>query len=407
MAIGQGMTQVTLQIMETLLATEDLNDALAGMLDLLVHALKSSAGAVWVPDESRSRYYPLYFIGKADLTNCSIQSGEYVEGKTAADGQIRCMEDMEKSGERSAFEKGGLSARNMLCVPLKNLSQSMGTLAIANREDEKPYTEEEQKLCRQMAALAAIVLEEKGYSLERVRSGKTVLIQARNLCKDFPSGEGNLRVLRNLNLNIYEGEFVILLGESGCGKSTLVNILAGMDSLTEGSLTIGDKDFTHPSDSELTAFRRHDVGFVFQNYHLMPNLTALENVQFLADLVSDPMDAKEALDKVGLGSRADHYPSMLSGGQQQRVSIARAIVKKPRIIFADEPTAALDYQTSIDVLTVFEEAVRGQGKDTTVVMITHNPEIARMADRVIRIRNGEVSSIKINTRPAKAKDLVW
>ena len=295
----------------------------------------------------------------------------------------------------------------MLCVPLKNLSQSMGTLAIANREDEKPDTEEEQKLCRQMAALAAIVLEEKGYSLERVRSGKNVLIQARNLCKDFPSGEGNLRVLRNLNLNIYEGEFVILLGESGCGKSTLVNILAGMDSLTEGSLTIGDKDFTHPSDSELTAFRRHDVGFVFQNYHLMPNLTALENVQFLADLVSDPMDAKEALDKVGLGSRADHYPSMLSGGQQQRVSIARAIVKKPRIIFADEPTAALDYQTSIDVLTVFEEAVRGQGKDTTVVMITHNPEIARMADRVIRIRNGEVSSIKINTRPAKAKDLVW
>ena len=407
MSIGQGMTQVTIQIMETLLATEDLNDALAGMLDLLVHALKSAAGAVWVQDESRARCYPLYFIGQADLTNCSVRSGEYLEGKTAADGQTRRIDETENSGEESAFGMGGLSVRNMICVPLRTLKQSLGALAIANREDGQPYTEEELKLCKQMAGLAAVVLEEKGYSLEGVRRGKTVLIQARNLCKDFPSGEGSLRVLRNLNLNIYEGEFVILLGESGCGKSTLVNILAGMDSLTEGNLTIGGRDFTHPSDSELTAFRRRDVGFVFQSYHLMPNLTALENVQFLAELVPEPMDAKEALDKVGLGSRADHYPSMLSGGQQQRVSIARAIVKKPRIIFADEPTAALDYQTSIDVLTVFEEAVRGQEKDTTVVMITHNPEIARMADRVIRIRNGEVSSIKINTRPARAKDLVW
>ena len=212
-------------------------------------------------------------------------------------------------------------------------------------------------------------------------------------------------MLRDLNLNIYKGEFVVLLGESGCGKSTLVNIIAGMDNLTEGSLVIEGKDFSHPSDRELTAFRRNDVGFVFQSYNLMPNLTALENVQFLADLVPDPMSAREALDKVGLGERADHYPSMLSGGQQQRVSIARAIVKRPKLIFADEPTAALDYQTSIEVLSVFEEIVRAQ--ETTVVMITHNPEIARMADRVIRIRNGIVSSIKINQKPARAQELVW
>ena len=407
MAIGKGMTQITLEIMERLLATEDTDDALAGMLDLLTRTLKSSAGAVWLRDESGKLYYPLYFIGKADLTNCSIQGGEYLEEQTAADGRIRNIIDMETGGERSAFELGSLSVKNILCVPLKGMTQTFGTLAIANREDGHPYTEEEQKLCQQMAALAGIVLEENGCSLKNVQRGKTLLIQARNLCKDFPSGEGTTRVLRNLNLNVYEGEFVILLGESGCGKSTLVNILAGMDSLTEGSLTIGDKDFTHPSDSELTAFRRHEVGFVFQSYHLMPNLTALENVQFLADLVPDPMDAKEALEKVGLGSRADHYPSMLSGGQQQRVSIARAIVKKPRIIFADEPTAALDYQTSIDVLSVFEDIVHGEGRGATVVMITHNPEIARMADRVIRIRNGEVASIKINMRPARATDLVW
>lgn len=407
MAIGKDMMQITLEIMEKLLATADTDDALAGMLDLLARALKSSAGALWLLDENSSRYDPLYFIGKADLTNCSFRGSEYLEGRTAADGRIRNISDMQTCGEQSAFALGSVSVKNILCVPLKGMARTFGVLAIADREDGLPWTEEEQKLCQQMASLAAIVLEEKGCPLENVRRGKNLLIQARNLCKEFPSGEGVTRVLRNLSLNVYEGEFVILLGESGCGKSTLVNILAGMDSLTDGTLTIGGRDFTHPSDSELTAFRRHEVGFVFQNYHLMPNLTALENVQFLADLVPDPMDAKEALEKVGLGSRADHYPSMLSGGQQQRVSIARAIVKKPRIIFADEPTAALDYQTSIDVLSVFEEIVRGPEKGATVVMITHNPEIARMADRVVRIRNGEVAGIKINMRPARATDLVW
>ena len=405
MAIGKKMAQVTMQIMERLLDTEELNDALAGMLELLVSALESSSGAIWVRDPGREQFWPMFFIGQADLTNISIDDSVYLEGKTAADGRTRQIGGGEMPEEKSAFEEAGVAVRNMICVPLNNLKEPIGALAVANRKDGQPYTEEELKLCSRMAALAAITMEERGYSLESARQGKHVLIEVRNLCKDFPSGENNLRVLRNLNLNIYEGEFVVLLGESGCGKSTLVNIIAGMDNLTEGTLRIGGKDFSHPTDSELTAFRRNEVGFVFQNYNLMPNLTALENIQFLADLVAEPMDAKEALEKVGLGERADHYPSQLSGGQQQRVSIARAIVKKPRLIFADEPTAALDYRTSIEVLSVFEEIVRTQ--DTTVVMITHNPEIARMADRVVRIRDGEVSSIKINLKPAAAQELVW
>ncbi len=405
MAIAKKMTQVAMQVMEALLGSEDLNDALAGGLELLVNVLESTAGAIWVKDREEDLYYPMFQIGPADLSNMSIHRGEYAEGKTAADGLSRRLAGQEGVPERSAFEKAGAAVRNLICVPLNNLGEVIGTLAVADRKDGRPYTEDEQKLCEQMAALAAITMEEKGYTLETVRQGKTVLIEVRKLCKDFPSGEGTLRVLKDLNLNIYEKEFVVLLGESGCGKSTLVNIIAGMDNLTEGTLTIGGKDFSHPSDAELTAFRRNEVGFVFQNYNLMPNLTALENIQFLAELVPDPMDAKEALEKVGLGERADHYPSQLSGGQQQRVSIARAIVKKPKLIFADEPTAALDYETSIEVLSVFEEIVRSQ--DTTVVMITHNPEIARMADRVIRIRNGAVSGIKINQKPVRAKDLVW
>ena len=404
MAIAKKMTQVTMQVMEALLGSDDLNDAMAEGLELLVNVLESTAGAVWVRDKEEDLYYPLYQIGPADLTNMRIRGGEYAEGRTASDGQSR-MTGQDGETENSAFEAAGMSVQNLLCVPLNNLQQAIGTLAVANRKDGKPYTEDELKLCEQMAALAAITMEEKGYSLETVRQGKPVLIEARKLCKDYPSGEGSLRVLRDLNINIYEGEFVVLLGESGCGKSTLVNIIAGMDNLTEGSLTIEGKDFSRPSDADLTAFRRNDVGFVFQSYNLMPNLTALENVQFLAELVPEPMDAREALGKVGLAERADYYPSQLSGGQQQRVSIARAIVKRPKLVFADEPTAALDYETSIEVLGVFEEIVRSA--DTTVVMITHNPEIAKMADRVIRIRNGAVSGIKINQKPARAKDLVW
>ena len=405
MAIGENMTRITMQVMEKLLETEDLNEALAGVLELLAGVLDCASGAVWVRDRESDLYYPMFFLGQADLTNMCIRGDEFVEGKTASDGLARMIGGPENRDGRSAFEEAGINVLNMICVPLKSPEITIGSLAVANRKNGKPFSEEEVKLCRQTAALAAMTMAEKGYSLEAVKSKKPVLIEVRNLCKDFPSGEGNLRVLRNLDLNLYEGEFVVLLGESGCGKSTLVNIIAGMDNLTEGTLIIGKKDFSHPSDSVLTAFRRHDVGFVFQNYNLMPNLTALENIQFLADLVPEPMEAMEALEKVGLGDRADHYPSMLSGGQQQRVSIARAIVKKPKLIFADEPTAALDYQTSIEVLSVFEEIVRTQ--ETTVVMITHNPEIARMADRVIRIRSGVVAGIKINLKPARARDLVW
>ena len=197
----------------------------------------------------------------------------------------------------------------------------------------------------------------------------------------------------------------MILGESGCGKSTLVNIIAGMDNMTDGTLLVEGEDFSRPTDKQLTDFRREYVGFVFQSYNLMPNLTALENVQFIADIAPDPMQAADAIAKVGLTERANNYPSALSGGQQQRVSIARAIVKQPKIVFADEPTAALDYQTSIEVLQVFENIVNTRG--TTVVMITHNPEIAKMANRVIKLKNGLVGSVKLNIRPAKAVELVW
>ncbi len=178
-----------------------------------------------------------------------------------------------------------------------------------------------------------------------------------------------------------------------------------MDSPTSGEITLDDKDFSHPTEKELVNFRRDYIGFIFQAYNLMPNLTALENVKFIAEICKNPAVPEDAIEMVGLTSRANNYPSMMSGGQQQRVSIARAIVKNPRIILADEPTAALDFTTGQEVLQLIEDLIAK--KMTTVVMVTHNVEIAKMANRVVRVRNGKISSIRINTWPMHAADLIW
>jgi ABC-type lipoprotein export system ATPase subunit len=227
----------------------------------------------------------------------------------------------------------------------------------------------------------------------------------RGVKKDYPSGMDVVHILKGVDLDVYENELLVILGESGCGKSTLLNIIGGMDSLTEGSITVDGKDFSHPTEKELVDFRRDSIGFIFQSYNLMPNLTALENVRFIAEICKNPGDPEEAIAKVGLTDRAGNYPSMMSGGQQQRVSIARAIVKNPRIILADEPTAALDFTTGQEVLVLIEELIASS--KTSVVMVTHNVEIAKMANRVVRVRNGKISSIRINSWPMKAADIVW
>jgi ABC-type lipoprotein export system ATPase subunit len=234
---------------------------------------------------------------------------------------------------------------------------------------------------------------------------KKVLLSVKDLEVKFRVRGRVLTAIRGISLDIYENELVVVLGESGCGKTTLLNIIGGMDSLTDGTLTVEGNDFSHPSDSALTDFRRNYVGFVFQSYHLMPNLNARENVQFIAEISPDPKDIDEALAKVGLTDRAENFPSQMSGGQQQRVSIARALAKNPKVIFADEPTAALDYKTSIEVLSVIEDIIHSQS--TTVMMITHNPEIAKMADRVIKLKDGKISSIRYNLHPLHATELSW
>jgi len=226
-----------------------------------------------------------------------------------------------------------------------------------------------------------------------------------DIYKTYRMGEVEVPVLRGIDADLYKGQLTIILGASGSGKSTLLNMIGGIDSPTSGEVWFEDRDVAQLSDRELTEYRRTSVGFVFQFYNLVPSLTAYENVEVSTEVVDDAMDPKEALEKVGLGDRIHHFPAQMSGGQQQRVAIARALAKKPRLMLCDEPTGALDHETSILVLNLLQKLNRELG--TTIIMITHAPPIAEMANRMIHIGDGKVVEIRENKNPKTAEELTW
>ncbi|MFO0876169.1 MAG: ABC transporter ATP-binding protein [Gemmataceae bacterium] len=231
------------------------------------------------------------------------------------------------------------------------------------------------------------------------------VFQARGLTKVYRMGEVEVHALRGVDLDLFEREFVVLLGPSGSGKSTLLNILGGLDVPTSGTVHYRDHDLTAADDVGLTRYRRDHVGFVFQFYNLIPSLTARENVALITDIAQNPLPAEEALALVGLGERLDHFPAQMSGGEQQRVAIARAIAKRPDVLLCDEPTGALDVRTGILVLEAIERVNRELG--TTTAVITHNAVIAGMADRVIALSDGQVASVRQNPGKIAAHQLVW
>lgn len=230
-------------------------------------------------------------------------------------------------------------------------------------------------------------------------------IEFKNVQKIYKMGEVDLKALDNASFEIEKGELVVILGQSGSGKSTCLNMLGGMDEVTFGSVIVDGVDITKMKEKELIQYRRNDIGFVFQFYNLVQNLTALENIELGTQMCKDPMDAKTALKKVGLEDRMDNFPSQMSGGQQQRVSIARAIARRPKILLGDEPTGALDYKTGKQILELLENTCRKE-KITTII-ITHNGAIAPMADRVIKFRNGKAEDVIIHKKPVSVKDIEW
>ena len=231
------------------------------------------------------------------------------------------------------------------------------------------------------------------------------IITAKNLCKYYKMGEVTVEALKDVNLELYESELVVVLGPSGSGKSTLLNIIGGMDKATGGELYYGDTPLHRADSNQLTFYRRNDVVFVFQFYNLMPNLTAYENINLSVQIAKNPLSIDELLEKVELSDRRDHFPSQLSGGEQQRIALARALAKNPRLLLCDEPTGALDFNTSIQILTLLKDFCRTYEK--TVVIITHNTAIAGIANRVVYLKDGRLDRIEENQNPLPPERVTW
>lgn len=231
------------------------------------------------------------------------------------------------------------------------------------------------------------------------------LLSLKNVRKEYHTGSVTVPAVEDVSFDLNEGEFVVILGASGAGKTTLLNLLGGMDRASGGEIILGDKNIAVFNDRELTEYRRHDVGFVFQFYNLMPNLTALENVEIAVEICNDHLDPKTVLESVGLGDRLNNFPAELSGGEQQRVSIARAIAKNPELILCDEPTGALDYATGKKILKLLHDLTAERKK--LVIVVTHNAALKDMADKVIRIKSGRIESIEINADPIPVEEIEW
>ena len=233
----------------------------------------------------------------------------------------------------------------------------------------------------------------------------SAFVEFKNVKKTYKTGEVEIQALKDASFEIEKGEFCVIVGASGAGKTTILNILGGMDTLTSGSVKLDGREISKFGKKELTAYRRYDIGFVFQFYNLVQNLTAKENVELAAQICKDPLDAEEVLKQVGLGERMKNFPAQISGGEQQRVAIARALAKNPKLLLCDEPTGALDYNTGKAVLKLLQDTCRKSGM--TVVVITHNSALAAMADRIITVKSGTVESMRLNTEIVDVENIEW
>ncbi|MBQ6521429.1 MAG: ATP-binding cassette domain-containing protein [Atopobiaceae bacterium] len=382
-----------------------LDAALKAGLKIIRDNLAAEMAVIWFYDkEGDKKLHPSYWVAPNDITDRVHAVGEGAVGRSYQNQKaIRSLwfETDPDVATQADFE--GIEISSAICAPFSSPFEDYGVVQVVNKAGGGRFTEDDADVIEIMSMLVAQAISKNESRFEMWEHGEPV-IELRGITREFQNGDTISKILRGINLDVYEGEFLVLLGESGCGKSTLLNIIGGMDKATSGEFRCFGQDFSNADRDMLTEYRRHNIGFIFQSYNLMPNLNAYQNLALIAELVDDPLPIEDALESVGMAEKARSYPSRLSGGQQQRICIARALVKRPKLILADEPTAALDYTTSIEVLTALEKVVAG---GTTMIMVTHNEEIARMANRVVRLRGGLLHEVTVNRHPAKAADLVW
>ncbi len=384
--------------------TASFEAAVDAGLDLIMRALGAESGTVWLLAEDRSFLYPYIMKGQyADaLRSFKLPYGEGIAGWVVAHGKTEiiadCQADVRFSA--SADRQSGYITRTLLCAPLSTHAHCMGCVQIINKADGSPFCTQDALLCESFATLLATAIQLRGLALS-IPERKALMV-LENITKCYPQGKKEIQVLQSTNLTVYQHEFLIILGMSGAGKSTLLKILGGMEAPSTGRLSVDGKEYANASPHARAAYRREKIGFIFQSYNLMSNLTAYENIRLALEVSKKPLDAiDEVLGWVGLSDKRNSFPGQMSGGEQQRLAIARALAKKPDIILADEPTGALDEKTGKDVLLLLDRIARE--KLGTVVMITHNASFAPIADRVIRMRSGRIDDVTYNPYPSPAK----
>lgn len=398
--------QMKLEITSALHEDNSLENALSSSLNRTVNFIGAETGIIWYYNKNGdNRIYPSYWVGSVDLTGISLAYDEGIAGKVIRNGEPIVINNCQNNSHWvSRFDDStGFVTKSMICVPLINKHNVIGCMQIINKKNGTLYTDADINHASSLAELIAFAVDIRGLNLGFFPPRKP-LLSLRNITKYFGSGENLTKALRGVDFDVYEGECLVVLGKSGCGKSTLLNIIGGMDRPTAGSFVYDGIDLSKADEKKLTEYRRYSLGFIFQAYNLINTLTVKENLDFIAGLSKSPIPIAEALEMVGLTEKANKYPTQLSGGQQQRVAIACVLSKNPRLILADEPTAALDYATSIDILALLQKAVQN---GTTLIIVTHNEEIARMANRVILIQDGVVSKETVNKHPTAANELVW
>lgn len=396
------------KITSTLHSSRNVQETLDSALSPVMSLIDAESGTLWLLDETGEYLYPFMARGpRVDyMKDLRLRIGEGIAGWVTQNRESQIIEDVTKD-ERWAkrFDQStGYVTHSMICVPLATADTTLGCLQMINKRSGQLFNQDDLKLAEELAGLVAIALHRQRL-LIKAGTKKTVLNRLDHITKNYVMGEVVVEALKDTSLEVYEGEILVILGPSGSGKSTMLNLLGGMDKPSSGGMYFRDRDLTHATEKELTMYRRYDVGFVFQFYNLIPDLTASENVALAAELVDEPLTVEAVLEEVGLSHRYDHFPAQLSGGEQQRVSIARAIVKRPSILLCDEPTGALDDATGKLILKLLEKIAREHG--TTVAIVTHNASIAAMADRVFKMRSGNLVEVVINPNPIPAERIEW